>query len=109
MLLKAITVALVPLAGLAAIIWIANWPFHTPWAKKLSPEQRRINLAHNQRHHRRAVRVVLPMLAIVLGMTSVSILASPRGDPFAATVMGACSVVCAGVFVAVIRKGRRRP
>ncbi|MEV4496246.1 hypothetical protein AB0J84_11135 [Micromonospora arborensis] len=65
MLFKAIAAVLVAIAGLAAIIWVANWPFNTPWEKELSPEQRRIDAAHNRRHHRRAARVMLPMLAIV--------------------------------------------
>ncbi|MEV1315074.1 hypothetical protein AB0J14_03180 [Micromonospora arborensis] len=108
MLFKAIAAVLVVIAGVAAIIWVANWPFNTPWENKLSPEQRRINAAHNQRHHRRAARVMLPMLAIVFGITSVSLLSGPKSNPFAAVVMGACSVVCAGVFGALVRRGRRR-
>ncbi|MET7672699.1 hypothetical protein [Micromonospora luteifusca] len=108
MLFEAIIVVLVVVAGLAVMIWVANWPFNTPWENELSPEQRRINAAHNQRHHRRAARVMLPMLAILFGITSVSLLSGPRSDPFAAVVMGACSVVCAGVFGALIKRGRRR-
>ncbi|MEO3772236.1 hypothetical protein [Micromonospora sp. B9E7] len=108
MLFKAIIAVLVAVAGLAAIFWVANWPFNTPWERELSPEERRINAEHNRRHHRRAARVVLPMLAIVLGLTSVSLLSGPNSDPFAAVVMGIISVVCAGLFGALIRTGRRR-
>ncbi|NBE81249.1 hypothetical protein [Micromonospora rubida] len=108
MLLKTIIVVLVAIAGLAAIIWVANWPFNTMWENELSPEQRRINAAHNRRHHRRAARMMLPIFAIMFGITSVSLLSGPKSDPFAAVVMGACSVVCAGVFGALVKRGRRR-
>ncbi|MEU5726117.1 hypothetical protein ABZ783_30430 [Micromonospora sp. NPDC047738] len=108
MLFKAIIVVLVAIAGLAAIIWIANWPFNTPWVNELSPEQRRINAAHNRRHHRRAARMIFPIFAIGFGITSVSLLSGPKSDPFAAVVMGVCSVVCAGLFGALIKRGRRQ-
>ncbi|MEU5906249.1 hypothetical protein [Micromonospora sp. NPDC047527] len=107
---KSILAALVPIAGLAAIIWVANWPFNTPWESKLSPKERRINAEHNRRHHRRAARMVLPIFAIGSGIASVGLLSGPKSDPFAAVVMGVCSVVCAGVFGALIKRGRgRRP
>ncbi|MEV6369589.1 hypothetical protein AB0L86_22140 [Micromonospora musae] len=108
MFFKAIIVVLVTIAGLAAIFWVANWPFNTPWEKELSSEERRIHAAHNRRHHRRAARMIFPISAIVFGITSVSLLSGPKNDPFAAVVMGVCSVVCAGVFGALIKRGRRR-
>ncbi|MBQ1071644.1 hypothetical protein KBX06_00460 [Micromonospora sp. C31] len=108
MLFKAIVTVLMVIVGLAAIIWVANWPFNTPWEKDLTAEQRRINAAHNRRHHRAVIRGILPILAIVFGIASVSLLSGPKSDPFAAVVMGVCSVVCAGVFGALIKRGRRR-
>lgn len=108
MFFKAIIVVLVTIVGLAAIIWVANWPFNTPWEKDLKPDERRINAAHNRRHHRAVTRAMLPVLAIMFGIVSVSLLSGPKRDPFAAVVMGLCSVVCAGVFGALIKRGRRR-
>ncbi|MEV0003095.1 hypothetical protein AB0H28_12525 [Micromonospora sp. NPDC050980] len=99
---------LMAVAGLAVMIWVANWPFNTPWEKDLSPEERRINAAHNRRHHRAAARLLSPMLAIVFGLTSVSIVSGPKSDPIAAGTMCLCSVLCVGVFAALIRAGRRR-
>ncbi|WP_319462276.1 hypothetical protein [Micromonospora sp. RTP1Z1] len=103
-----IVTVLMIIAGLAAIVWVANWPFNTPWEKELSPEERRIKAAHNRRHHRTVARGILPILAIVFGIASVSLLSGPKSDPFAAVVMGVCSVVCVGVFGALIERGRRR-
>ena len=108
MLFKAIVTVLFVIAGLAAIIWVANWPFNTPWEKDLNAEQRRINAAHNRRHHRAAARMLLPILAIQLGIASVCLFAGSKSDQFAAVVMGVCSAVCIGVFGALIKKGRRR-
>lgn len=108
MFFKAVIVVLVTIAGLAAIIWVANWPFNTPWEKDLTAEQRRINTAHNRRHHRAAARGILPVFAIGFGIASVSLLSGPKSDPFAAVVMGVCSVVCASVFGALVKRGRRR-
>ncbi|MFJ6154085.1 hypothetical protein ACWD6L_05515 [Micromonospora profundi] len=108
MLVKEIATVLMIIAGLASIIWVANWPFNTPWEKNLTDEQRRINLAHNRRHHRAATRVMLPLLAVVLGLASMSAATSPKGNLFGAAVMGLCSVVCASVWVLLIKRGRRR-
>ncbi|WP_433349115.1 hypothetical protein [Micromonospora sp. CA-111912] len=108
MFVKSVITVLLIIAGLAAIIWVANWPFNTPWEKDLDAEQRRINVAHNRRHHRGAARLVLPIFAIVLGITSASLLAGPKADRFAALIMGICSAVCLGVFGALIKSDRRR-
>ncbi|WP_220090138.1 hypothetical protein [Micromonospora saelicesensis] len=108
MLFKAVVTVLFVVGGLVAIAWVANWPFNTPREKDLTAEQRRIDAAHNRRHHRAAARVMLPFLAILFGIASVGIWSAPKSDPFAAVVMGACSLVCAGVFVALIKRGRRR-
>ncbi|WP_146766223.1 hypothetical protein [Micromonospora saelicesensis] len=108
MLFKTVVTVLFVIGGLVAIAWVANWPFNTPREKDLTAEQRRIDAAHNRRHHRAAARVMLPFLAILFGITSVGIWSGPKSDPFAAVVMAACSLVCAGVFVALIKRGRRR-
>ncbi|MEU1839370.1 hypothetical protein [Micromonospora chersina] len=108
MFFKAILVVLMTLAGLAVMIWVANWPFNTPWEKDLTAEQRRINAAHNRRHHRGAARAIPLILAAGFGSASVSLVSGPNRDRFAAVVMGICSVVCASVFGALIRRGRRR-
>ncbi|GIJ79086.1 hypothetical protein SAMN05443287_101539 [Micromonospora phaseoli] len=108
MLFKAVVAVLMIIAGLAAIIWVANWPFSTLWEKDLTAEQRRINAAHNRRHHRGVARILLPGLAVIFGFASVSILSGPKSDSFAAVVMGVCSAVCAGIFGALIKKGGRR-
>ncbi|MFE9956536.1 hypothetical protein [Micromonospora sp. NPDC005299] len=108
MFFKAVLTVLIIIAGLAAIIWVANWPFNTPWEKNLTAEQRRINAAHNRRHHRGVARILLPSLAVIFGIASVGILSGPKSDPLAAAVMGVCSVVCVGVFGALIKRGRRR-
>lgn len=110
MLLKSVITVLMIIAGLALVIWVANWPFNTPWGRDLDAKQRQINLVHNRRHHRRAVRILLPMFAVVFGVTSVSLLIGANADQFAAVVMGICSAVCAGVFYALVKNGRgRRP
>ncbi|MEU4366617.1 hypothetical protein [Micromonospora chersina] len=108
MLVKAILVVLMTGAGLAAMIWVANWPFNTPWEQNLTAEQRRIHAAHNRRHHRAAARAMLLVLAVAFGTASVTLVSGPDGDRFAALVMGVCSVVCAGVFGALMTRGRRR-
>ncbi|MFI7604848.1 hypothetical protein ACIBTV_06975 [Micromonospora sp. NPDC049366] len=108
MLFKAIVTVLMIIAGLTAIIWMANWPFNTPWEKDLTAEQRRIQAIHNRRHHRGVARILLPSLAVIFGIASVEILSGPKSDPFAAVVMAVCSVVCVGVFGALIKRGRRR-
>ncbi|MFG2108843.1 hypothetical protein [Micromonospora chersina] len=73
MFFKAIIVVLMTVAGLAAMIWVANWPFNTPWEKDLSAEERRINAAHNRRHHRAAARMLSPALALIFGIASASL------------------------------------
>ncbi len=103
-----IITVLIIIAGLAAIIWIANWPFNTPWEKGLDGEQRRINAAHNRRHHRAVARIMLPGLAIVFGIASASLFAGPKVISPQQLVMGVCSAVCVGVFGALIKRGRRR-
>ncbi|WP_433114559.1 hypothetical protein [Micromonospora sp. CA-246542] len=108
MALKAVLAALIVIAGLGVVIWVANWPFNTPWEKNLTAEQRQINATHNRRHHRAATRVVLPILAIVFGVTSASLLSGPKSDPLAALIMGTCSILCAGAFAALVKKGRAR-
>lgn len=108
MFFKAVVTVLMIIVGLTAIIWVANWPFNTPWEKDLTAEQRRIQAAHNRRHHRGVARILLPGLAVIFGIASVEILSGPKSDPFAAVVMGVCSVVCVGVFGALIKRGRRR-
>ncbi|MEU8393341.1 hypothetical protein [Micromonospora sp. NPDC048842] len=108
MFFKAAATVLFVGGGLAALAWLANWPFNTPWEKDLSAEQRRIDTMHNRRHHRAAARMLLPFLVILFGISSVTILSGPNSDPFAAVVMAVCSVVCAGLFGALIKRGRRR-
>ncbi|MFG3599910.1 hypothetical protein [Micromonospora chersina] len=109
MFFKAIILVLMTVAGLAVMIWVANWPFNTPWEKDLSAEERRIYAAHNRRHHRAVARMLSPTFAIIFGIASVSLFTGEKSDHFAAVVMGACSVVCLGVFAALIKRGRRRP
>ena len=108
MFFKAVVAVLMVIMGLAVIIWVANWPFNTPWEKDLTAEQRRIHAAHNRRHHRAVTRGILPILTIVFGIASVSLLSGPKSDPLAAVIMGVCSAVCAGVFGTLIKRGRRR-
>ncbi|WP_433535086.1 hypothetical protein ACQPZK_23675 [Micromonospora sp. CA-249363] len=108
MTLKAVLAALIVVAGLGVVIWVANWPFNMSWAKDLTAEQRQINAAHNRRHHRAATRVVLPILAIVFGVTSASLLSGPKSDPLAAVIMGASSILCAGTFAVLVKRGRTR-
>ncbi|MEW2330050.1 hypothetical protein AB0880_19820 [Micromonospora chersina] len=108
MFFKVVIVVLMTLAGLAAMIWVANWPFNTPWEKDLSAGERRIHAEHNRRHHRAVARMLSPTLAIGFGIASVSLFTGSKSDPFAAVVMGACSAVCLGVFAALVRSGRRR-
>ncbi|WP_155246794.1 hypothetical protein [Salinispora arenicola] len=81
MYLTAIIVVLVAIAGLAAIIWVANWPFNTSWEKHLTAERQRINAAHNRRHHRAVARVISSGLAVMFGVTSVSLVSGPKSDP----------------------------
>ncbi|MFF4809702.1 hypothetical protein ACFY03_15945 [Micromonospora chersina] len=106
---RAVIVVLMTIAGLGALIWVANWPFNTPWEKDLGAEERRINVAHNRRHHRAAARMLSPTLALIFGIASASLFTGEERDQFAAVVMGACSAVCLGVFAALIKRGRRRP
>lgn len=108
MFFKAIVAAQIVIAGLTAVFWIANWPFNTPWEEELTPEQRRIEAVHNRRHHRAVARLILPTYAILFGIASVSILAGPKSNWFGAAAMGVCSAVCAGLFVALIKRDRRR-
>ena len=103
-----IITVLIIIAGLAAIVWAANWPFGTPLAKGLSDKQRRIDAEHNRRHHRGVARILLPILAIGFGVTSIRIFVGPKSGQSAAVVMAVCSIVCVGVFVALIKGERRR-
>ncbi|WP_148083455.1 hypothetical protein [Micromonospora sp. Llam0] len=95
------------IAGLAALIWMANWPFGTPWAKELTDEECRIEAEHNRRHHRRVALTFFPALAFMFGIASIAIFVDQKSQS-AAVAMGVCSVACVGVFVAVIKGGRRR-
>ncbi|MFG2062641.1 hypothetical protein ACGFIK_14615 [Micromonospora sp. NPDC048871] len=102
-----IVTVLFVVAGLSALIWMANWPFGTPGEKGLSDEQLRINAAHNRRHHRGVAQIMLPVLAVGFGITSIRILVDGKSG-FAAAAMAVSSVVCVGIFVALIKNGRRR-
>ncbi|WFE20715.1 hypothetical protein O7621_22965 [Solwaraspora sp. WMMD937] len=102
-----IVTMLIVVAGLAAIIWMANWPFGTPWAKDLTDEEHRIDVEHNRRHHRGVALILSPGLAAIFGVASIAIFVNQKSQS-AAVAMGVCSVVCVGVFVAVIKGGRRR-
>ncbi|SBT40165.1 hypothetical protein [Micromonospora auratinigra] len=108
MFFKAVITVLMIIGGFAAMIWVANWPFNTPWEKTLDPEQRRINAEHNRRHHRGVARIVFPVFAIAFAVASVSLLNGSTADRSAAVVMGVCSALCAGVFTAIVRRGRRQ-
>ncbi|BCJ59921.1 hypothetical protein [Micromonospora endophytica] len=103
-----IVTVLFVIAGLTTLIWMANWPFGTPLAKELSDEDRRINAEHNRRHHRGVARGLLPILAVIFGIASISLFGGSSSDKPAAIGMGVCSAVCVGLFVASIKMGRRR-
>ncbi|WFE20712.1 hypothetical protein O7621_22945 [Solwaraspora sp. WMMD937] len=94
--------------GLAGIIWMANWPFGTPWEKDLADKERDIEAEHKQRHHRRVARALLPILAFGFAITSISILSGPKSSQSASVALGVCSVVCVGLFVVLIKGDRRR-
>jgi len=96
------------IAGLATIIWMANWPFGTPWAKDLTDKERRIEADHNRRHHRGVARIMLPVLAFGFAITSIESFAGPKSNRSASVALGVCSVVCVGMFVALIKGDRRR-
>lgn len=81
MYLTAIIVVLVAIAGLAATIWVANWPLQNLVGETPHRERQRINAAHNRRHHRAVARVISSGLAVSFGVTSVSLLSGPKSDP----------------------------
>ncbi|WP_326553083.1 hypothetical protein [Micromonospora sp. NBC_01813] len=102
-----IVTVLIVTAGLAGIFWMANWPFGTPWAKDLTDKERRIEAEHNRRHHRGVALIYFPGLAVIFGVASIAIFVDQKSQA-AAVAMGLCSVASVGVFVAVIKGGRRR-
>ncbi|WP_326553086.1 hypothetical protein [Micromonospora sp. NBC_01813] len=87
---------------------MANWPFGTPWAKDLTDKERRIAAEHNRRHHRSVARIILPVLAFGFAVTSIDSFAGPKSNRSASIALGVCSIVCAGVFVALIKGDRGR-
>lgn len=103
-----IVTVLIVTAGLAGIFWMANWPFGTPWAEDLTDKERRIAADHNRRHRRGVSRILLPVLAFGFAIASVESFAGPKSNWSASVALGVCSVVCVGLFVALIKGDRRR-